>query len=140
VGLEKIPCVVLPSDFPHTKVRLLRLALNKLRGQTSSTRAAEVLRAVWEEDSALDMSLSGYDADTVKLLVTSLDTPSVDDLLNKLGEPQAAPESSGKRYTLELHFASKEDMKAARGALREAGGANLGLGLLRLAGLLESES
>lgn len=136
-GHMKVPCKVLPCGYPPDKVELLRLALNKLRGQLSTTTAAQILDRISKSSPDLDLTLSGYSADAIQDLLSSVQDVDLDDLLISAGmgsmEDVEVPERAST-YTLELTFSSSKQLAAVKRELRKRAGKgnDLSVGLLDL--------
>lgn len=116
----------------------LQLGMNRLRGEVNLGMAAHALSTLAEAGwSASQMTLTGFSTDEIGTLLKSMQTDAEDVLAGSIGsadtEP-APPETAAGPFTLELKFASAEDMQRAKRALRrKAGkGRELGEGLLVL--------
>lgn len=138
VGYSEIPAEVLPQDYPEEKVQALRLALNRLRGQSNTTSVAKILQGLAQDFPGLDLSLTGYGDQEVQDLLDSLKTDDLDDILNEVGSValDRDEDTSARSFTLELHYESADDLRAVKKALKRAsGGSDLAHGLKVLVGL-----
>lgn len=112
------------------------LAMNKLRGQADMTIVSQMMRNIlidtgWVRD---ELSVTtGYTVDEIASLLDSTRTIS-DDVLNDgmQGLQDAVPDA--KPYTLEVAFATKEELQLVKRKLKKAAGKgnDLGVGLLQL--------
>jgi len=106
----------------------LRVGLNRLRGEVDLGRAAgiaqELAEAGWAVGDLLD---AGRDVD-VGDVGAPIEVPDMDE-----------PDDPGPVFLLELTFRTRGELADAKKALRRAAGrgADLGQGLLRLAGVIE---
>jgi hypothetical protein len=124
VGLPQVTAVVLDNPTP-AKVRVLRLALNKLRGQLDNSVVATDLQWIQEQDPDMDLELSGYCADDCQALLDLL-TPADDDLLS--GLPDVDPEPThydSPTFQLTVKFSSEVSRAEVRGALEKVRGDDL---------------
>lgn len=133
LGHADIPVVILqPGEDP----RLVALAMNRLRGDTDLAVAGMMIDEMLDEGLEIpDLAISGFTEKELRDLVDALNTPepSLDDvsgaeLPEEVGTPVARP------FLLELTFKSKQDLAAAKKALKKAAGkgGDLADGLLRL--------
>lgn len=117
--------------------RVVALALNRLRGETDLAIASLIIAELVEEGlSSVDLAVTGFSDKELADLVSaanSADDVELEDLSDaempeEIGSPVAKP------YLLDLSFRTKEDLAAARKALRKAvgKGGDLSDGLLRL--------
>lgn len=137
VGLDHLPVVVLPADYPLEKTRLLQIGMNRLRGQLDLTAVAETFAEM--QGLELDLELSGFSDDMIAGLLRTRDT-SVEDLLGDgIGDTDLgdADDKPAKAFELTVAFASAQELKDVKKALRkQAGrGRDLGVGLKRALGL-----
>ncbi len=133
LGEVNVPTLVIKGDEDP---RLVALALNRLRGETDLAVASMIIEELLETGlSTADLSITGFSEREMSELVSALEQPEPD--LDDLGDT-ALPEEIGspvaRPFLLDLTFRSKEDLKAARKALRKAAGkgGDLADGLLRL--------
>ncbi len=141
-GLDSVPAVMLPPDYPAEKARLLQIGMNRMRGSLDLTAVAKTLADI-ESIGGFDLTLSGYPADEIDTLVMALQPVSLDDLLSDDGGgPSANPdlsadEGTDKLYELTVAFSSAADLRKARSVLRKAGGKSkdMAAGFKRLAGM-----
>lgn len=137
LGRTHVPAVVLePGEDP----RLVALALNRIRGETDLSVAAQVVTDLMEVMDAAAMDISGFSERELASLVDALEgprEPTLADLAEaEIPEPVEEPDSGDRPFVLELSFRSRADLNAAKRALRRAAGkgGDLADGLLRLAG------
>jgi len=133
-GRTVVDAVVLPIDYPPEDERMLRISMNRLRGELDLGVVAEVLASMVASGASVDdLLLSGYSADEIDaLLRVSTVDPAGDDLMGQsMGSTEPANDATA--FVLEVPFESKADMAKAKRALRRAAaGAPLGTGLLAL--------
>lgn len=144
-GLPTGPAMVYDASSPQA-MHLLRLALNRLRGQADLALVAQELAEL--HSAGLDipaLALSGYSELELQQLIEAAQPPAaIEDmevLRTEEGEPQQAlgPE---KVFELTLAFRTRGELARARKVLRKAGraaGGDMADGLLRLCGLEESD-
>lgn len=137
LGRTHVPAVVLePGEDP----RLVALALNRIRGETDLSVAAQVVTDLMEVMDASALDISGFSERELASLVDALEgprEPTLADLAEaELPEPVEEPNPEDRPFVLELAFRSRADLNAAKRALRRAAGkgGDLADGLLRLAG------
>jgi len=132
-GLTSVPSVVFDEGEDP---RLVALALNRLRGDTDLSVAADMISDLVEGGADLSSLLvSGFTESELSELIAASrhEDPDLDDLAMtempaEVGAPVARP------FLLELVFRNKEELNDARKALRKAcgKGGNMADGLLRL--------
>lgn len=140
LGYVDVPAHVLPEDFPPEKVDALRLALNRLRGQSSTTAVARHIQRMTEDYPSLDMTLTGYSQQVVDSLLESLSCDDLDDILDEVGSAvitQDDDDKPAKAFTLELSFQTAEELKQVKRVLKKAAGRgnDIAHGVLVLAGV-----
>jgi ParB/RepB/Spo0J family partition protein len=139
-AMEQITCVV--YECTDTEEHILRLAMNKLRGELDLTAAGHIFK---------ELNLAGVKLD--ELLLTGFSESEMNDLIGAVSQNidvdvkmalSSAPddydvekdEGAKKPLVLEIAFESAAQMKRAkRGLLTAAGkGKDLAVGLFRLLG------
>jgi ParB-like chromosome segregation protein Spo0J len=140
VGLDDIPAVILPADYPDEKARLLQIGMNRLRGQLDLTAVADVLGEL-RDVPGIDVDLSGFSADEITGLLRASSDPDPNDLLGDsaggaLGDDPEEDERP-KAYELTVAFGSAAELTAVKKALRKVAGRGKGLdvGIKRALGL-----
>ena len=141
LGMETVPCVVVESGDDEEVV--LRIAMNKLRGDLDLTGVGRALKGLSLEGwTAEDLSITGFSAgevtdllaavsqDVEKGMGTTMEMPAGDYDADDTGDAEA------KLFALTLQFDNREDLKKAKRALKRAGGKtkDMGLGLLKILG------
>lgn len=118
LGMPKISAVVAGSP---AEARMLRLALNKIRGELNQTVVGEDLLALQETYDYEELTLSGFNAAEVKVLLEMADyDEDEDDLLS--GAPLDMPDSPGpKTYNLTLKFESESQRALVKEWLESRG-------------------
>ena len=134
LGNATIPSIVLEGGEDP---RLVALAMNRLRGETDLATASVIIEElVAEAFSAEDLAISGFTERELQELVEALDSPDDPQLEDLEGAevPQEVGADVARPYLLDLTFRTKEDLSAARKALRKAAGkgGDIADGLLRL--------
>lgn len=131
IGIAEASAVVLEGGEDP---RLVSLALNRLRGETDLAVASLIVEELLEAE--VDMSISGFTGRELEALVSALESPDDPELSDLEGTeaPEEVGTPSAKPFLLDLTFRSKEDLAAARKALKKAAGkgGDLSDGLLRL--------
>lgn len=134
LGESTIPSILLESDEDP---RLVALALNRLRGQTNLAAASLIIGELLDAGlTESELSISGFTEREMRELVDALDSPddpSLDDVAGaEVPEPIGA--EPVRPFLLELTFRTKEELAAARRALRKAAGKgnDLADGLMRM--------
>ncbi len=120
-----------------TDVALLRVGMNKNRGDVDINVAKVILRDLIEDGyTPLELIVTGFNEEEINDMVneTSADTTAVLGALDT-----TLPTVADKPHVLEIPFANVAQFKTARSALKKAAGAtkDLGLGLLNLIGSIE---
>lgn len=135
LGHRSISAVVEDPTNPRDP-RLVALALNRLRGETDLAAAGLMIQDLLDDAHSMDdLAITGFSeseiGDLIKALMPS--DPTADDL-GDVELPQDPEESVDRPFMLELSFKRKEDISAAKRALRKAAGKgnDLADGLLRL--------
>lgn len=131
-----IPCVEKTMD--NLRGTALGIGMNRLRGELSLADTSTVLQEL-ARDGAFNYDelslLSGFTTDELETLLQPVDLASVMDDAASTTQPDDS-DAPAKPFALELLFASKESMVAARKALKKAAGkgGDLASGLLVLIG------
>jgi ParB/RepB/Spo0J family partition protein len=140
LGMEQVPCIVVERD--DQQEMLMRIAMNKLRGEldlTGVARAFKELQAAGSDLSA--MEITGYSGSEISDLLSAVsqDVAEALDDIPAPGEDFAEieeDEPDTKVFKLELLFDSRAELKKARAGLKRAGGKtkDMAQGLLKLLG------
>jgi len=134
-GRDVVDAIVLPADYPPEDERMLRISMNRLRGELDLGIVSEVIAAMHAEGTSIDdLLLSGYSADELDALIRAAsDAPTGEELMGQsMTNPDTAP-AAATSFVLEVPFATKAEMARAKRAMkRAASGALLGTGLLSL--------
>jgi ParB-like chromosome segregation protein Spo0J len=138
VGLDEVPAVVLPPDYPVEKVRLLQIGMNRLRGQLDLTMVAATLSDL-RDTLGLDLTLSGFSEDDIEGLLAAAAPSDINRILAEQGggdEPEDR-DPSAPVFELRLEFDSAAKLKATKRALKKAAGkgGTLAQGMLRALGI-----
>lgn len=136
VGLTHVPALVLPPDYPEAKVSLLQIGMNRLRGDLDHTAVAQTLAELGDN---WDLSLSGFATSEISAMLEAIKPPSLEDFADEGMEAETlTPETASPAFVLEIEFASADTLKAAKKALKKAGGAgnkSLAVGLVAALGI-----
>lgn len=126
VGLEEVPAVVAPD---RERAEVLRIALNKLRGELDVSEVSRQLQML--VDTGLDRSdleLTGFQDWEIE---TMLDGFNMDDDLDLSGANTTPIDPvKPKTYALNFKFQSESERARAKEALEELGDGNALTGLL----------
>jgi ParB-like chromosome segregation protein Spo0J len=131
----EIAAVVLPPDYPLEDEKMLRISMNRLRGELDLGIVAEVLaEMVNAGHTHEELLLTGYSEDEVNALLRAANTdPDADDLMGQHLGDETAVRPTPSEFILEVAFETKADMaKAKRRLRRAAAGGSLGTALLVL--------
>ncbi len=138
-GMEEIASVI--YECTDAEEHMLRLAMNKLRGELDLTAAGHIFKELNEAGVELEaLLLTGFSESEMKDLISSVSQNIDVDV--KMALPAAddyeveRDEGAAKPLVLEIAFESAADLKRAkRGLVRAAGkGKDLAVGLFRLLG------
>lgn len=134
LSMTDVPAIVLDGS---EDARLVALAVNRLRGETDLAVAALIITELVESGmEPIDLEITGFSQRELQELMSA--ASSLDDVELEDMDGVEVPEEVGARvarpFLLDLTFRSKEDLAAARKALRKAAGkgAELSEGLLRI--------
>lgn len=135
LGMDQIPCVVLPADYSDSKAKLLQIAMNKLRGGLELTDVARSLQDVIAAGD-IDATLSGFSTDAINDMIAALKPmdDSLQDILGSGDKPNKGSRPQVDTYMLEIPFETAAQLKQAKKALKQAGNGDLSAGLLSLLG------
>lgn len=140
LGMEVVPCVVKETDDAGEVI--LRIAMNKLRGELDLTGVGRALKelaeAGWETE---DLKVTGFTGGEIADLMAAV-SQNVDEAMPREMEAPASDyevedaDPGTKLFELKVQFDSRQDLKKVKSALRRAGGKtkDMALGLLRLLG------
>ncbi len=127
-GLSNIPAVV-AKDEAHAEI--LRIALNKIRGQLDITEVGRQLESLLEDGfSKEDLELTGFQDYEIDAMLDAM-SDTDDDLLDDVDTSSAQPKP--KTYNLVLKFPSEVDKASVKEAFEKMGKGDLELGALHLA-------
>lgn len=133
LGEVEVPTLLVQGEEDP---RLIALALNRLRGETDLAAASRIIEELLETGlTHADLSISGFtDREMIELVASLVDADIDLDDLGGTELPAEVGEPSARPFLLDLTFRSKDDLAAARKALRKAAGkgGELADGLLRL--------
>ena len=134
LGMTDVPAVMLEGNEDP---RVVALAVNRLRGETDLAVASIIMLELVEAGlQPIDLSITGFSEREINDLLAATQSPDDVELDDLSGS--SLPEEVGtpalKPYLLELTFRRKEDLLAARRALKKAAGrgGDHSDGLLRL--------
>lgn len=137
-AMEEISCVI--YECTDAEEHILRLAMNKLRGELDLTAAGHIFKELNEAGMKLDeMLLSGFSESEMKDLISSVSQNIDVDVKMALpaeDDYEVEREEKAPKLVLEIPFASAADLKRARRGLQRAAGKgnDLADGLFRLLG------
>lgn len=136
VGLAEVPCVV--GEFDGRTVELLRIGMNRLRGELDLGAVAKTLSELSAGGAELDdLLLSGYSADEIDGLLAAMRDDPVDlGDVGSVGGPEDEPregggDKPGKAWILEVVMESRKELQAVRKKLNALGRKDLRKGLLK---------
>lgn len=138
LGMPEVACVL--TQCTDGEEPLLRIAMNKLRGDLDITSTASILKELAQSGVKMEeLTLTGYGESEVADLIGAMsqDIDAAAEMQLPASEDYEVEEdTSRKPLVLEILFANVEDKKKAkRGLKRAAGkGKDLAVGLLRLLG------
>ena len=128
VGLKKIPCAV-ARDRKHAEI--LRLALNRLRGELDLGEVGRQLEALSEMGfDTGELELTGFSEAEIDALTNAVEFADEDDLL--AGSASADETTKDRTFNLTLKFDSDSTRAAVRERFTQAGDGNLEAGACAL--------
>lgn len=137
--MQEVPCVVAEVDDAGEVI--LRIAMNKLRGELDLTSTGRILKEFVDDGWALDaFTLTGFsESELTDLLASvsqSVDTPMELEVPKVDYEVEEDTTGLGKTFELKVVFETREDLKKAKQGLKRAGGKtkDMAVGLLKLLG------
>jgi ParB-like chromosome segregation protein Spo0J len=117
VGLKKIPCAI-ARDRKHAEI--LRLALNRLRGELDLGEVGRQLEALSEMGfDTGELELTGFSEAEIDALTNAVEFADEDDLLE--GSTGGDDTLKEKTFNITLKFDSESERAAVREALEEEG-------------------
>lgn len=134
LGNEEILSVI-AKDGAHAK--LLRIALNKIRGDLDYTLVSEELSGILDEGdlSREDLSMTGFSEGELAGLLDMFQQTDEDALLQGSDTTVNPVDDSPKTHNISLKFESETQKAQVREKLLECGG-SLEEGVMRLLGML----
>lgn len=137
LGMSAVTAVVMDCD-PQREV-VLRIALNKIRGELDLTDTALALKELRDAGISMDtLALTGFSGAELSdmLRAHSVNVDEVTAAMDVPAPDYEVEEEVAKPLILELRFFNKEDLKKAKKALKHAAGKgkDMAEGLLRLIG------
>lgn len=134
-GLTELPCVVVDSD--EAEAAALQIGMNRMRGELDlggvARELGELEKLGWSRE---EMELTGFDGAEIASLLKAIapvgEIPEVGSLAGPEDAPEEDPETAIGRHLLEIPFATKKALVAAKRKLRKLGGGDLAVGLLQL--------
>ncbi len=138
VGIDEVPAVVLPQDCPDSRVRLLQISMNRLRGQLDLTAVSETLLDLTAD--GLDLSLSGYSEGEITAMLDSAIPVDPNDLAGDASFEPDGDEDKPEKVTpfeLKIELDSADELREVKRLLKKAGGRgkSMGEGLRKVLGL-----
>ncbi len=139
LGIQNIPAIALPEDYPKEKRALLQIGMNRLRGDLDLSKVSETLVRLSADDS-LDLALSGFtDTEIEGFLLSSVEMDPNDLITGGAPlPPETDDEGTEKVFSVTLEgFESGAQVRKVKAALKKASGSkkDMAHGLLRLLGL-----
>lgn len=137
-GVDTIPAIMV-DGLTEAEVRMLRLSMNRLRGDLDLSTVSRILDEV-AASGYLELTDSGFTASEVGDLLEA--ARGEDEVMPEaVGPPGDAAGEEPTVFMLEIEFGRREDYVLARRALRRAAGKGGQLcdGLLRLIGEEKNE-
>ena len=133
-----VPAVVLPQDCPDSRVRLLQISMNRLRGQLDLTAVSETLLDLTAD--GLDLSLSGYSEGEITAMLDSAIPVDPNDLAGDASFEPDGDEDKPEKVTpfeLKIELDSADELREVKRLLKKAGGRgkSMGEGLRKVLGL-----
>lgn len=136
-GLVSVPCIIVDVD-DDTAV-MLRIAMNKLRGELDLATVARQVEALRADHSIEDLLVTGYTEKALKDLLEMAAEDRPEDALAQMGaDPsEAAPEEErdpdAPAFTLEIALlVTRREFLSIKRKLRKLGGGDMGAGLIHL--------
>lgn len=125
-NLDTIP-VVIAKDRSHAEI--LRIAMNKLRGQLDLSEVSRQLYDLLESGIVEDHALvdSGFQQWEIDEMLKTINAPEEQDLLS--GTDLEPPKPKPKTFALTLHFESESERARVKEALNDLGEGDLPDGL-----------
>lgn len=135
---EFVPAVVIDQeDDAHAMVEVLRVGMNKLRGELDLSGVGTILADLQQDGWSMDdLGLSGFSEGEIKDLIDTATRDVDEDLTGMTGVVPDPDPPPPRPFLIEILFASREEYQLARKGLRRAAGQGneLSVGLLRLLG------
>jgi len=130
--------VVDQEDDAHALAEVLRVGMNKLRGELDLSGVGRILADLEKNGWAMDdLVLSGFNESEINDLIDTVTRDPGEDLSGMGGAPPPDLDPPPPRpFLIEILFSSREEYQQARKGLRRAAGKGneLSVGLLRLLG------
>lgn len=132
IGLPEVLAVVVPHDVSDDVVRVLRIGMNRLRGQLDVSAVAREFRDLVDHGwSVADLETTGFDASSIDALLRSL--ADVDPMAGAPELPEDLDvDADEKTYSLTIRFPSEADRLRVKAALLDVGEHDLARGAVRL--------
>lgn len=128
VGLKKIPCAI-ARDRKHAEI--LRLALNRLRGELDLGEVGRQLEALSEMGFDVDeLELTGFSEAEIDALTNAVEFADEDDLL--AGSASADETTKDRTFNLTLKFDSDSTRAAVRERFAQAGNGSIEAGAVAM--------
>lgn len=125
-GLTSVACVVLPSCTDE-QARLLRIAMNRLRGALDYGVVTDEFRWLSEQGVGLELlTMTGFDAGEIQALLDSTLGAQLENGPAPTPDDTPAP----RRYAVKVELASREQRDRAIDQLLRLGGGDAAQGLL----------
>jgi ParB family chromosome partitioning protein len=128
VGLKKIPCAI-ARDRKHAEI--LRLALNRLRGELDLGEVGRQLEALSEMGfDTGELELTGFSEAEIDALTNAVEFADEDDLL--AGSASADETTKDRTFNLTLKFDSDSTRAAVRERFAQAGNGSIEAGAVAM--------
>lgn len=138
-GLTEVDAVVVGEEVSELDARALSVGMNRMRGELNLSAVSTILDELSKEGwSTAAMTLTGFDEQEIENLIAAarMDHAEVSAQSASVVDEDEPEQKSGP-YALEVLFADREDLKAAKRAIKKAAGkgGDMSQGLMRLLAL-----
>lgn len=135
---EFVPAVVIDQeDDAHALTEVLRVGMNKLRGELDLSGVGTILADLQQNGWGMDdLVLSGFNESEINDLIDTATRDVDEDLSGMTGQMPDIDPPAPRPFLIEILFADREEYQQARKGLRRAAGKGneLSVGLMRLLG------
>lgn len=135
---ELLEVTAVVADLTDAEAVVLRIAMNKLRGELNLATVAEQVAALHAHDgwSVEQLESTGYSQSALRELLAMAAPEDPEEALASMGGPEEpeAPEAEPAVFTLEIALAgvSRREFISMKRRLKKLGSGDMGVGLQRL--------